>query len=225
MTYTILQVITNNYDMIHDNADFQANKALLFTDSLNSNIKNFTQVEIPTNTDWPFDDVFRVRWNPFDYSDTDYCVWLDGSIQIKASIKHYVEEFAASGCDLAIVKHPSRDNVFDEYKEWVKRRNYSKEKAFKWLNYMTERGLDIKHCPLYQPGIMFFKNNKNVKKMALKVYDTLHKFNNGHVERLDQTVLSFLLATEFKDLKIFELKDSIYYENKELSIHWAHPNR
>jgi len=151
MTYTILQVITNDYDIPHDNGDLYADKALLLTDKPNNTIKHFTQVKIRSNPEWPFDDVFRVRWNPFDYTDTDYCVWLDGSIQITDSIKHYVEDFALSNCDLSCVIHSSRDNVFDEYKKWVQTRNYDKIKAFKWLNYMSECGLDIKHSSLYQP--------------------------------------------------------------------------
>ena len=70
---------------------------------------------------------------------------------------------------------------------------------------------------------MMFKNSETVKNFGKCMYETLHKFNEGHLERLDQTVLSFLLATRFNHLKIFELKESIYYESKELHMHWAHP--
>lgn len=77
MTYSIIQTITNNYDVAYDNNDLLANNCILFTD-VHKQVKNYDQHIISNvNKTHPFDDIFSIRWQPFDYVDTDYSVWLD----------------------------------------------------------------------------------------------------------------------------------------------------
>lgn len=224
MKYTIIQVNTNNYDRVYENNDLDAEERLLFTDIIHK-VNNWTQIKLESNKDYPFDDVFKIRWNPFNFTDSDYVIWIDGSIAITGSVKRYIEQMIKSGADFATLKHPFRDNIYSEYLEWCRIRNYDKFKAFKWMAYMEENGWDPKNKGLYQVTVCIFKNTDRVKEFGKAVIEQLHNFNGEHLERLDQTVVTYLLKTKFKDLKIFELSESMYKNEPCLRIHGVHPNK
>ena len=224
MTYTILQVVTNSYDKIYECLDKEATQRILYTDAqINSNTWNVRK--IPSNKDFPFDDIFKYRWNPFEYTDTDYVIWVDGSIAITDTLKPLLEEVIKSGADFATLKHPKRNNIFEEYKEWCKIRNYNKLTAFKWMSYMEDCGWNPKNPGLYQVNVCIFKNNDKVKEFCKTAINELHTLDKEHFERLDQTVISFLLKTKFKDLKVFELSENIYKHRVPLLEHWNHPKK
>ena len=73
MKYTIIQVNTNNYDKVYENNDLDAAERLLFTDIAHE-INNWTQIKLNNNKDFPFDDIFKIRWNPFDFTNSDYVI-------------------------------------------------------------------------------------------------------------------------------------------------------
>lgn len=224
MTYSIIQVNTNNYDIVYECKDLDADKRLLFTDT-NHNVKNWTQIKLKNNKDFPFDDIFKIRWNPFDFADSDYVIWIDGSIAITGSVKRYIEQMIDTGADFATLKHPFRDNIYSEYFEWCRIRNYDRIKAFNWMAHMTENGWNPKNKGLYQVTICIFKNTDRVKEFGKAVIEELHNFNGEHLERLDQTVVTYLLKTKFKDLKVFELSERMYKSKYPLLEHWNHPAR
>jgi len=223
MTYSIIQVATNNYDKIFDCGDTNSINNLLFTDTP-TNAKNWKKIKIESNKFFPFDTVFEIRWKPFEHADTDYVVWVDGSIRINRTIKKYIEQMIKGNYDFAVLTHFARDNVFSEYLEWCKVRNYDKEKAFMWLNHFEENGLDIKHSGLYQPGIMIFKNNDVMKNFCNDMINELHYFDKEHYERLDQTIMTMLLKTKYKNLKLLALPYKTYL-SKELQFHGIHPKK
>lgn len=224
MTYSIIQAITNNYDPPSECLDCDATHKILFTDKP-LNFSNWEQRIITPNKKFPFDDIFKIRWNPFEYTDTDYVIWLDGSLRVIGSLKKYIDEFASSGADFSTLIHPKRTNIFTEYYEWCKIRNYPKEKAFKWMYHMMENGWNPKDPGLYQVNICIFKNSTETKKFCEGVLSELHTFNGEHLERLDQTVVTYLLKTKFRMLKIFGLNKSIYKNGNSLSEYCNHPRR
>lgn len=224
MTYSIIQVNTNNYDEVYECKDLDADKRLLFTDT-NHNVKNWTQIKIKSDKNFPFDDIFKIRWKPFDVTNSDYVIWIDGSIAITGSVKSYIEQTIENGADFATLKHPFRDNIYSEYYEWCRIRNYDKLKAFNWMTHMEENGWNPKNKGLYQVIVCIFKNTDRVKEFGKAVIEELHNFNGEHLERLDQTVVTYLLKTKFKDLKIFELNEKMYKHKFPLLEHWNHPAR
>ena len=222
MNYSIIQVATNNYDQIFDCGDYNSINNLLFTDR-QYNFKNWKIYNVNSNKNFPFDTVFSIRWNPFMDANTDYIVWIDGSIKINSSIKKYIEQMINGNYDFAVLTHFSRNNVFDEYNEWCKIRNYNKNIAFKWLKYFEENGLDIKNSGLYQPGIMIFKNNNLMKNFCSDMIKELHYLDKFHFERLDQTIMTMLLKTKYKNIKLLELPYTTYMSTELCIIHSAHP--
>ena len=221
MTYSIIQVATNNYDKVFDCGDKESLRNVLFTDT-QTNVKNWEIKKIKSNKEFPFDDIFGIRWNPFNFTDTDYVVWIDASIRINSSIKKYIEQMINGKYDFAVLTHFKRNDVFSEYCEWCNARNYKKETAFMWLNHFAENGLDVKHSGLYQPGIMIFKNNLIMKNFCNDMVKELHYLDKDHYERLDQTIMTMLLKTKYKNIKLLELPYTTYM-TKELRLHGSHP--
>ena len=79
MSYSIIQVNLNGYDKTQSCLDRKSEKNLLITD-VHQNVNNWTeQIYQNPNREFPFDDVFSIRWNVFNYLNTDYVIWIDGS--------------------------------------------------------------------------------------------------------------------------------------------------
>ena len=222
MTYSIIQMNTNNYDKTFDCLDDDAHRKILFTD-VNRQVRNWEQRKVTTNSEYPFDSVFKVRWNPFNFTDTDYSIWLDGSIKVTGSLKKYIELMVKSGADFATLKHPFRDNIFAEYFEWCRIRNYDKNRAFQWMYHMMQNGWNPKNKGLYQVTVCIFKNTKRIREFGEAVIKELHTFNGEHLERLDQTVITYLLMTRFRDIKVLELSENMYKFGPALKLIWDHP--
>lgn len=213
MNYSIIQVNLNGYDKASSCYDTKSEKNLLITDKP-QNVTGWTQqIYKNSNKDFPFDDVFKIRWNVFNYLNTDYVIWIDGSNAILGNLDCLIQEMKKQQCDFAIVQHPFRDNFWDEYQEWCRLRHYDRNRAFEWLNYFQENGIDLKHSGLYQANVMIFKNCDKVKKFSSEMLKELHTFDKDHLDRLDQTVATYLLKTKFKDIKILELPKNIYHTN------------
>ena len=213
MSYSIIQVNLNGYDKTQSCLDRKSEKNLLITD-VHQNVNNWTeQIYQNPNREFPFDDVFSIRWNVFNYLNTDYVIWIDGSNAILGNLDFLIQEMKNQQFDFAIVDHPFRDNIFDEYKEWCTIRHYDRNRAFDWLNHFSENGIDVKHSGLYQANVMIFKNTERVKQFSAEMIKELHTFDKEHLDRLDQTVATYLLKTKFSDLKILVLQKNIYHSN------------
>ena len=124
----------NGYEIMRDIPDCaldQDIEYLYITDDPNLKAKNW-KIIIDHDLDElsSFDKCYRVRFNLFKYTNADYVMYIDGSIQILKNPKIYFEQFLDSGNDLAVCVHPGRTTLFEEYYEWTKSRNYDKIKAF-----------------------------------------------------------------------------------------------
>lgn len=224
MNYSIIQTVTNNYDKIYDCLDTTASHRLLFTDTKQS-VANWEQTIIKPTPDCTWEDVFRYRWHPFDYADTDYVIWIDGSIKIIGSLLGYVQAMDKLNCDFATLQHPRRNTIWDEYVEWIRIRNYPKLKAFCWMAYMEKNGWSPTNEGLYQVNVCIFKNTPIIKEFGKAVWSMLHLFDEKHAERLDQTIATYILKHRYADrIKVMPLTEAIYKNGKFLQWHGVHPN-
>lgn len=225
MTYTIMQAVTNNYDTIYECHDALASHRMLFTDSPQS-VKTWEQTIITPTPDCPWEDIFKYRWNPFDYADTDYVIWVDGSIKITGTLKYYVAAMEKFNCEFATLQHPERNTIWDEYCTWIQYRNYPKPKAFCWMAYMEKTGWKPTNIGLYQVNVCIFKNTPIIKEFGNAVWNMLHLFDKSHAERLDQTIATYILKHKYAErIKVLPLTDAIYTRGKSLFYHGNHPDR
>ncbi len=216
--YSVLTyIIGNGYEMVHeikeksDNAEY-----LLLTDNpaLTSSTWTVVCVENPYPED-PFYLGYQIRFNPFDFVNTDVVVRVDGSMGINKSLDKIVDDFNAGAWDMCVCIHPTRDNLYDEYCAWVAIRDYDRAQAEKVLSFIQGyEGYDVMRSKgLYQYGFMIQRKNEKVlrsNEMTLAFLRYLAA-DGKYVERVDQTIGSFVLNKYFPDLNILPVDERILH--------------
>lgn len=217
MIYDILQVITNNYDTPYPNRDIKARNKLLLSD-VPYNMNGWNNIQISSDTIHPFNTIFNIRWHPFNYSDAPYIIWVDGSLEIKTTLEPLIHPFIKSNADIALLVHPSRTNIFNEYIAWMMYRHYPKDLAFKWLHQLESMGVDVYNSGLYQTNIIMYKKTPETINWCNTVWNILHWMDSENAERLDQTIVTALS----KKIKVFEMPCEIYTKQFLFNIHYNH---
>lgn len=169
-----------------------------------------------------FDKCYNVRFNLFKYATTPVCIYVDGSIQIHKSLRKFYDDFMNSKADIGLNIHPSSYNLPQEYGEWVKRRNYPVAQAEKCLHAFQAMGYNFDFKGLFQGTCRICKNtnlNRQIDDATLTLLRMLG--TNGIIERLDQTVYTFIVNHAFKDIKIFPFSQQVFQSNY---MHWCFHN-
>lgn len=223
--YTVLSYIFNGYEQVHEieEKDPEA-EYIMVTD--NPNMKSDTwQVRYDGHLDnlSPFDKCYEVRFHPFRYAHTDTVVRIDGSIGIKQSLKPIVDAFNKSKADRCLMIHPRRNTLPEEYDVWVRTRNYPLAQSAKCLMLMEHLGYDLKHKGLYQGCFEIVKKNSVNELLNSMVFDLLRYLGtDGKIERLDQTVTSFVINHFFSDrLRVFPVTENLI-TNSNLMTWYLH---
>lgn len=167
----------------------------------------------------PFDKCYNVRFNLFKYASTPVCIYLDGSIQIHKSLRKFYEDFIKSGADIGLNIHPNRHNLPEEYAEWIRYRNYPIQQARRCLTTFEQLGYDFNFKSLFQGTCRICKNTELNKHIDTVAFDFLKMLgNDGIIERLDQTVYSFVVNKLFNNIKIFPFSQQVFQSNY---MHWC----
>lgn len=84
--YTVLTAIFGGYDKLHDPDIIQPNTDYIcITDNLNIKTNVFKLIPAPKSIDENWSGrkkTYYVRYHPFEFCNSDYCVWMDASIKI-----------------------------------------------------------------------------------------------------------------------------------------------
>lgn len=158
----------------------------------------------------PFDKCYRVRFDLFRYVSTPVCIYLDGSLQINKSLRKLYDAFMASGADVGLNIHPTRDNVLDEYATWIATRGYDTYQRDKCLCMMRAASYDPLYKGLYQGTLRICRDTDMNARIDRFVLDTLVRLGTwGTIERLDQTIYSFIVNKFFPDINIFPVSSQV----------------
>ena len=214
--YTVLMYNFNNYEIMREPEEVDPECEYLYITD-NPEYQKQTKVwKVIVENCYdglsPFDKCYRVRFNLFKYATTPVCIYVDGSIQIHKSLRKLYDDFINSGADLGLNVHPNRDKLVDEYPWWIKNRNYSNFNFKKHLLMFKCADYDLNYKGFYQGTMRICKNTELNQKIDDIVYKTLVKLgSNGIIERLDQTIYSFILNCFFADeVKIFPFSQQIF---------------
>lgn len=206
--YTVLTFIFNDYEKIHEVIDPDPEaEYLLITDD--PELKSATwRVVYDPGLDGlsPFDKAYRVRYGLFKYASADICVCVDGSVQIKKNFSFLIDEFISGRYDIAMMAHAERDRFADEYAVWTRFRNYPASQRDKFFKMVADANYDLNFRGLYVSGFRIWRRTKlcaDIDRMAL-AFLTMLGDENG-IERLDQTVCSFVLNAFFRDINFMAL--------------------
>jgi hypothetical protein len=171
--------------------------------SITSDTWNVVYVDDLTGS--TFDKCYQIRFNPFNYVHTDIVMRIDGSMGITRDVMPIFEYFVNGNYDAAVMPHPTRNTMYPEYVAWCEQRGYSPEQANKCLNFMAANNYDVMNYKgLYQFNFMIQRNDAFNNNWNHMTYEILQKLATepDTIERLDQTLGSFVLNKMFSDKNI-----------------------
>ena len=213
MRYTVLTYIFDGYEKVHEirekdpDADY-----VLVTDDKNLKSDTWRVVHDDSlNSFSAFGRCYEVRFHPFSYVDTPIVVRVDGSIELRKSLKPMVDAFELGRYDRCLMIHPHRNTMPEEYNAWVRFRGYSLKQSAKCLMLMQRMGYDFDYKGLYQGCFEIVRDNqvnRDVNDMTFGLLCALA--TDGKIERVDQTVTSFVLNRFFEGrIKVLPVEEDI----------------
>ena len=209
--YTVLTYIFNHYEKVHEvrEKDPEADY-LLITDDPKLKSETWRVVYDPMLDLYsPFGKCYDVRFHPFRYAKTPIVVRIDGSVEVRQSLKPIVDEFERGKYDRCVMIHPHRNMMRDEYDVWIKTRHYPKEQATRCMKAMERMGYNLNQRGLIQACFEVVRNTAVNHDLNDMTFGLLALMGNGRIERLDQTVTSFVLQRFFPKMKLMCVSESI----------------
>ncbi len=215
MKYSVLTFIVGDYELVHEVKEKDPDaEYVLVTDNpnLTSETWEVKVVDNPHPED-PFDLCFHIRYNPFDYVSNDIVVRVDGSMGVNMPLGKIVDKFAKDGYDRALLFHPTRATIYDEYVAWVQNRKYNIEQANRVLSFLAQfEGYDVKNYKgLIQMNFEILRKNR-INSTLNHMVETFIKYlaePSKQVERVDQTIFSFVAQKYFPNLNIMFFDERI----------------
>lgn len=225
MDYSVLTYNIGGYEIIHEIEEKSDRAEYIYvTDDKTITSSTWTVVYVENeHPDDNFDLCYKIRFNPFDYVHTDVVVRIDGSMGINKNLDSIVD-FFNNGFDLCVCIHPTRSNLYDEYVAWVQQRGYDVKQAERILSFIQYmEGYDVKkNSGLYQYNFMIQRKNAknlNLNRMTLDLLYYLAP-EGKEIERVDQTVGSFVLNKYFSDMKVLPVDHRLF--DKSYFTWYAH---
>lgn len=219
MKYSVYTYNLNGYEILHEIPEQCINpeiEYLYLTDDHSITSSTWTVVYVDDLTGTTFDKCYQLRFFPFKYVNTDVVMRIDGSMAINKDVMPLFEAFEKSGCDAAMMLHPTRNTMYDEYVAWVRMRNYPVEQANKCLSFMASNGYDVKnHKGLFQGNFCIQKKCDNVLNSNAETYEVLKMLATppDTCERIDQQIWTFVLNTHYPDMKIMPVGQYIAFNH------------
>ena len=215
--YTVLTYIFGGYDKVHEvrekdpSADY-----ILVTDDPSLRSETWSVVLYNPEGRTVLEKMYDVRFDPFRFCETELCVRLDAAIGINCPLRPFVDEMEAGGYDRCLMIHPRRNSMPSEYEAWVRGRGYSRQQADRCLAYMAEQGYDMGYRGLFQSCFEVVRRNAANAEANARVLDILRLLApDGHVERINQTILSFVLNRYFSGrIKVLPVAQSVVTDGR-----------
>lgn len=211
--YSVLTYNFNDYEIMREPKEIDPDCEYIYVTD-NENLKsNIWKIIIDHSLDGlsPFEKTFRVRYNLFNYATTQVCICLDGSIQINKSLRKLYNDFIKSECELGINVHPERERIDAEYLTWIRYRNYPVAKAHACMSFMESYGYNFDYKGLYQATFRIVKNTQKNIEIDHTIFNILKRIGQDDIERLDQTIYSFILNMYRDEIKpkIFPMSQQV----------------
>ena len=197
--YSVLTYIIGSYEIVHEISEKDDDaEYILVTDNPNLKSETWDVIYEEKGKRTDFDMVLDIRFHPFRYVNTPIVVRIDGSIGILKSLKPIIDKFEEGVYDRCLMIHPERNRVQQEYNAWIAFRGYPQEQAIRCMKLMRIFGYDPNKKGLIQACFEIVMD----KSINTLINDLSFGFNmiigsEGKMERLDQTITSFVLQKYF----------------------------
>lgn len=217
MKYSVITYIMGDYEVVRE-LEFDPSitpdvEYICVTDNPNLTSKTwkiFYDEDLNNNNLNAFDKVILVRYNLFKYCKNDICVRIDGSMQIKFPLDVLVEKFISEDYFGCLLLHPHRQNIIPEYITWVLYRGFNAREALLYLYVLgMEFNYDFRTKSLIQQGVSINRKTDITQEINQKMFNLLIK-DDGHFTRLDQTIFTALITSQYNNLKWLFIDDEIF---------------
>lgn len=194
--YSILTCIFGGYEFVREiiNPDPDI-EYIMVTDNKELKSETWTVLYYPYLSDFPEgpDRWAYIRYHPWEFVNTDICLYIDGSVQIKDNPINILKEFEESSWEYGALEHPIVNTIEAEVDRWAYYGyyGYSCEDAGRVHDYLNRIGYKDVYG-LLQSTILIYKNTKLANTINSHTWTTMFlwgKFPN--VDRINQTTLTY----------------------------------
>lgn len=210
--YSVLCYIINDYENVHEILEKDDEcEYILVTDNKNLKSSTWSVIYDPTLDGLStFDKCYSIRFNIFKYASTNICIYLDANIHVKKSLRILIDKMNDGSYDMCMMPHPLNSTFIPEYQNWINWRNYPVENANKFIQMLKRANYDLNYRSLFQGCFKIVRKGKINSDFEQLSFDML-KFlgTENEIERLDQTVYSYVLNTYFSNIKILPVSEQI----------------
>lgn len=200
--YSILSCIFGGYEMIREveNPDPDI-EYIMVTDDENLTSDTWTILFYPNILDFPEgpDRWAYVRYHPFEFVNTDICLYIDGSVQIKDNPISILEEFEASdweyGTLMNTLAESGTNSIEVEVERWAHYGfyGYCHQDAGRVLDFLKKQGWEDKFG-LVQSTMIIYKNTKFTNMINNHTWTIMWLWGKDYtVDRINQTALTYAI--------------------------------
>ena len=206
---TILTYNFNGYDTFHSHFYTDNLNYVLVTDDLTSKLSSW-DIQYPEilHKMTPWEKVIYVRYHPFEFTDSELVVVIDGSMVIGKYAELLIKKFADSEYDLAV---PASHQAFciDRVMRWYSRGRISCEEKEALFNFLqAHSALSYKGC--LSGAIRLLKKTDRVMLWLEDTYEQLYKNGtDNNPIRLDEVVSTISLCKQHASLNSMILPNNI----------------
>ena len=219
--YSVLTILMGNYDILHELPFQNTNENVEFicvTDNKNLTSNTWTIVydeDLDKEEYNGFDRTFLVRYNPFKYCNSNVCIRLDATILPLCDLQDLASKFIEGNYDFGFCVHPTNTFLSNELDDWIKwRKCDQKEMQLKYITNVI--GYDVNKQGLIQNNIAIIKKSDVADEVHKGMIDILYECtdNEGHINRLDQTLLTAFFYQNYSHLKVLPISINMVKNGK-----------
>ena len=214
--YTVLTYIIDGYEIIHPVKE-KSDRARYILVTNDPNLKDesgsWEVVYDDTLSGSTFDQCYQIRFNPFKYTDDKIVLRIDGSVGVNKNLDPLIDRYIKEGSELSLMFHPSRNTQFEEYTAWVQSRGYDVQQANKVLAFMQiAEGWNVKEFKGMAQMCYSIQTKNRLNEDLNRLTYAILKYlgDSSGIERVDQTVFSFVLQKYFPMAKIMWVDQRMY---------------
>lgn len=229
--YSVLTILMGNYDILHELPFQNTNENVEFicvTDKKNLTSNTWTIVydeDLDKKEYNGFDRTFLVRYNPFKYCNSNICIRLDATILPLCDLQDLVSQFVEGNYDFGFCVHPSNMSLINELEVWANCRKCDQRQL--QYDYITNViGYDINKKGLIQNNIAIVKKSQIADEVHKGMINILYDCtdNEGHINRLDQTLLTAFFYKNYDHLKVLPISMNMI-KNGKIAQFFHYSNR
>lgn len=157
------------------------------------------------------DKMANVKYNPFKYTNAENILVMDGTLEIKQSLKILFDKIQEH--DIGLKLHTYHFNLKDELPHWIPR-GLSKETIAKFYIMAKADNIDLSKVKEYETCFIVYKNNDFCKAFGQRNLEYMKLLGDGkNLIMTNQCPLSYMVHKEYKDAKILHI-NQMYFFNR-----------